>query len=937
MPKQNPEQTEHAEQGVAEQTKRHWHTLPVEEVESELETATAEGLTAREAARRLRHYGPNRLRATKGTPWWQVLLGQFRSVVVLLLVSASVVSFGFGHTLEGISIVVVILLNTGIGFFTEYRADRAMEALQKLGAPEATVLRGKERRRVNAADVVPGDVLVLQEGESVVADARVAESAELRVDESSLTGESIAVTKSTDAMGDEDTPLADRENMVYKGTYVAQGNGTAVVVATGAATQIGHVSELVSGVEEEETPLEKRLDQMGRRLIGVCLAVAAVVAVSGIAQGVELARMLEAAIALAVAAVPEGLPAVATITLAVGMQRMAKRNALIRRLPAVETLGSATCVCTDKTGTLTRSEMALVRLWVPDRELEVSGSGYSPEGRFTEGEEPVEPREDPQVRPLLVIGALCNNAGLHRDDDGNWAITGDPTEAALVVAARKAGMAADDLRNTHEELKEFAFSSSIMMMGTVNDGLDDQLRPNGGRALCVKGAPNVVLEHCERVLNAEGVRTLSDSDRQGALQMNERLAADGLRMLACAYRPVEQVPAEADETYRDLVFVGLIGIMDPPRDEARETVDLFTEAGVKTVMITGDQSATAANIATRLHIMPEGAPVLTGRDLAGMDGESLVERLQEVEVFARVSPEQKVDILKGLQQRGEICAMLGDGVNDAIALKRADIGVAMGIKGTDVAKETSDMVLLDDRFATVGAAVEQGRIIYANIKKFIHYLFSCNLSEMLTMLGASLLSPLLKPVIGTSLALPLLPLQILWLNLITDVFPALALAMEPGEAGIMRRPPRDPEEALLNREMIGSIAGYGALITVATIAAFVSGFFIHAGQQDVTGRAVTMSFLTIAFAQLFHVFTSRKERHPMAWGEWTSNPFVLGAIALTIGLQMAAVYMPGLNTVLKTQPPAAIDWLIIALCSTAPLVIGQLYRHLRYGTEPEGA
>jgi len=898
------------------------HTLSVEEVDAELDADVEWGLGEKEARGRLSRFGPNRLRRTRTVPWWQVLARQFKSLVVLLLVAAGAVAFGMGDVLEGCSIVVVIFLNAGIGFFTEYRANRAMEALQKLGARDVTVLRDGKVRNMPATDLVPGDVIVLHEGDSVPADARVVEEAGLQVDEASLTGESVPVVKVTGPLEDPDTPLADRDNMVFKGTNVASGNGRAVVVGTGMATQIGRVSELVSAAEDTETPLEGRLARMGRRLIVLCLVVAGVVAAAGIVQGKDVGLMLEAGIALAIAAVPEGLPAVATIALAVGMQRMVRRNALIRQLPAVETLGSATCVCTDKTGTLTRNEMTLSRIVTAERDLEVWGSGYEPEGDFLEDDGKVDPMEDARVIGLLRAASLCNNATLGQDEQGEWAITGDPTEGALVVAAAKAGLDAGQLREEHTELEEFPFSSGAMMMGTVNAGLDERLEEGEGRVLCVKGAPARVVDSCSHVLTAGGRVPLSDDQRERILEQNEELASQGLRMLGVAYRPVEDVPGSEEDAYRDLTWLGLVGIADPPRDEVRETVDTLNKAGIKVVMITGDQPATASRIAAALHIAPEGAPVLTGRDLQKLSEEELADRLEEVEVFARVSPEQKVDILNALQQRGEICAMLGDGVNDAVALKGADIGVAMGIKGTDVAKETADMVLLDDRFVTVGAAVEQGRIIYSNIRKFIHYLFSCNLSEVCTMLLASLLG---EP-------LPLLPLQILWLNMITDVLPALALGMEPGEKDIMDRPPRRPEASLLDGRTSGSIVGYGLLITAATITAFLLGRHLH-GEPTGTGQdpAVTMSFLTIGFAQLFHVFNSRKEGKPVRGREWLTNRYVLGAIVLTIGLQMAAVYMPGLNRVLKTAEarPTGQDWLVIAGCSLAPLVVGQVLRRLK--------
>ncbi len=899
---------------------RTWHSLPAAETARVLQVDPDVGLSRREARRRLFTYGPNRLRESKAVPWWRILATQFKSLVVALLAVAAIVSFALHEMLEGVSILVVILLNAGVGFATEFRASRAMEALQRMGGQEAVVLRGGARATVAVTDVVPGDVLVLQEGQHVPADARVIGSAELQVDEAPLTGESMPVFKVADVLDDAEAPLADRTDMIYKATSVVSGNGTALAVGTGMATEIGRISELVAEAEEVETPLERRLARMGRRLIGFCLGVAAVVAAAGMLQGEEAGLMIRAAIALAIAAVPEGLPAVATITLAVGMRRMAERNALVRRLPAVETLGSATCICTDKTGTLTRSEMTVTRICLSDGELTVTGGGYVPQGEFRQDGSRVDPSADPGLQALVKVGALCNNAGLDRAESGQWEATGDPTEVALLAMAGKAGIDGAALQEAHPELHEFAFSSDAMMMGTVNDRLGADLAAGEGSVLCVKGSPEVVAERCTSIRLGDGVEQLTDDLRQGLLRTNEELAGQGLRVIGLACRGVADLPATPEDAYCELTWLGMVGVMDPPRDEVRQTVQLLTRAGIKTVMITGDQPATAARIAAELRIAPPNAPTLTGRDLAELSPDELAERLDDVEVFARVSPEQKLQILEALQARGEVCAMLGDGVNDAVALKRADIGVAMGIKGTDVAKETSDMLLLDDSFVTIGAAVHQGRIIYANIKKFIHYLFSCNLSEICTMLGASMLG---EPM-------PLLPLQILWLNMVTDIFPALALAMEPGEPDIMDRPPRSAEAALLDRRTVKSIVGYAGLITLATLAAFLFGRFVR-GYERVDGidPAATMAFLTIGLAQLFHVFNSRKEHGWLRGREWLSNGYVLGAIVLTLGLQLAAVYVPGLQTVLRTAPPAPADWLVIGICSLFPLVVGQVWRRLR--------
>jgi P-type Ca2+ transporter type 2C len=898
--------------------------MAADAVAERLDATPATGLSEADAAARLRRFGPNKLRSVPAVPWTHLLGAQFKNVVVGLLLVATIVAFSMGDVLEGVSILVVIALNAAIGFITELRANRAMEALQKLSAAEAVVLRDGERRTVPSTQVVPGDVLVLQEGEAIPADGRVVESAELRVDEASLTGESLPVGKVGDVVVDEKAALADRVNMVYKGTYVAAGNGAVLVTATGMATEIGHISDLVSAVQDEDTPLEKKLAQLGRRLIVICLAVAALVALAGILQGADALQMIEAAIALAVAAVPEGLPAVATITLAIGMQKMAKQNALIRRLPAVETLGSTTCVCTDKTGTLTCGEMTVVRAGVPGCDAVISGTGYGPEGEWTCEDGGHDIVAHTQMRALVTVSALCNNASVFKNEEGVWTATGDPTEAALTVAADKATLGADAMRAQHVELKEFAFTSSSMMMATVNDGLSADMTPGDGKAVSVKGAPGVVLEQCSHVMKPQGVQPMTDEDRSAAINANEALAAEGLRILGLACKPVETVPESPEDAYSDLVWIGIVGMMDPPRDEVRDTVDVLTRAGIKTVMITGDQPATAARIAASLHIAPEGGPVLTGRDLLELDQAALIERLDDVEVFARVSPEQKVDICTALQARGEVVAMLGDGVNDAVALKGADIGVAMGIKGTDVAKETADMLLLDDRFATVATAMHQGRVIYSNIQKFIHYLFSCNLAEIGVMLAGSLLAAVLGE---KAMLLPLLPLQILWLNIVTDVFPALALAMEPAEPDVMDRPPLDPDVGLLSRRTVRSIFGFGALMMLATMAAFLIGHYRHvAPVEGEASMAVTMSFTTLAFAQLFHVFNSRRERRPLEGREWLSNPWVLGAFVLTISLQLAAIYAPGLREILKTAPLGLAEWKVVLGCALMPLVIGQVWR-----------
>mgnify|MGYP006283027693 CR=1 FL=1 len=896
---------------------RNWFCLPANEVCEAFEVDPEQGLSKKEARRRFRHYGPNKLQETEQISWQEVLLEQFKSSVVVLLAGAAVTSFAFGHALEGGSIIVVILLNALIGFLTEFRANRAMEALQKLGRTSGTVLRDGKREELSALEMVPGDIIILEEGQSVPADARLLESAGLQVDESPLTGESVPASKGTEPLDDPKTSLADRDNMVYRSTGISTGNGRAVVVATGTDTEIGRVGELLSGVEDEETPLERRLAAMSRKLIWICLAVAVVVAAAGIIQGETILHMIEAGVALAVAAIPEGLPAVATITLAVGMRLMARRNALVRKLPAVETLGSVTCVCTDKTGTLTRGEMTQRSLVLPDKEVAVGGSGYAPDGDFSVEEQGIDPESDAGIRAGLLVGALCNNAGLTRGEEGSWRISGDPTEGALVVAAEKAGMDVDSLRSRYPERHEFPFSSQEMNMATINGNMEGELPEASGLVSCVKGAPDRVLTDCTRVLTPQGVEDMSDEVRDRLEDENQKLAEAGYRVLALAYRPVNSVPEDRETACSRLIWIGLAGIMDPPRKEAGETVAVMTRAGVSTVMITGDQPLTARTIAGELGVASPDGPVLSGAELDDMSDEELVERLEDTEVFARVSPEHKLRILNALQERGEVCAMLGDGVNDAAALKSADIGVAMGQRGTDVAKETSDMVLLDDRFSTVGVAIHRGRIIYDNIRKFITYLFSCNLSEIFTMLAGSLFG---YPLV-------LLPLQILWMNLITDVFPALALAAEPGEKDVMDRPPADPDEPLIVGRMIKAIGGYAIIMTVATMVAFFYGLQAYEYKTEAGSYpAVTFSFLTIAFSQLFHVFNCRKEGRPMGMKDWLSNSWVIGAVLLSAALMLAAVYVPFLQGILHTMAPTGRDWLVVIGCALAPLVLGQTWR-----------
>jgi Ca2+-transporting ATPase len=712
------------------------------------------------------------------------------------------------------------------------------------------------------------------------------------------------VAKQAVAQLAEETPLAERTNMVFRSTAVASGAGRAVVVATGSRTEVGRIGRLTSGLHAERTPLERRLDSLGRRLVWLALAIAGVVAVMGLVRGQPLSFVVGTALALAIAAVPEGLPAVATIALAVGVRRMARRHVLIRRLPQVETLGSTTVVCTDKTGTLTAGVMTVTALWLHDREVSVSGTGYLPEGAFSRDGREVGAAGDPVLMEALRIGLLCNRAQVRQREDGRWEGVGDPTEAALLVAARKAGLDRAAVLEESPEVGEVPFSSERAWMATVHRG-------TRGVTAMVKGAPGRIVDGSVRISTAEGEIALDDAGRERVREKNRELAARGLRVLALARGTIaEGAAAEA----RDLTLVGLAAIEDPVAEGVRDTIRSFAGGGVRTVMITGDQRLTAEAVARRLGLLDDGREVMEGRELARLEDADLAGRLARVAALSRVSPEDKLRIVSGLQAAGEIVAMLGDGVNDAPALKKADVGVAMGRRGTDVAREAAAVVLEDDRFPTLAAAAEEGRVIFDNIRKFVFYLFSCNLAEILVLLAAGLLG----------LPQPLLPLQILWLNLVTDTLPALSLAVEPGAADVMRRPPRNPQRGLLSRRFLAGIGLYASLIAVPTLAGY-----LLALRQGPPARAVTIAFLVLGLAQGFHLGNARNTASVLRPAQLLGNRWALAALVSVVALQVAAVEMPPLAAVLGLVPLSGHDWLLALGLSLVPGVIGQAVRRLR--------
>jgi Ca2+-transporting ATPase len=887
-----------------------WHSLSASETLAAL-ASQPEGLSPEEAAERLARYGPNHFRASRPVSAWAVLLRQFRSVIVVLLSAAAGIAFYTGDVLDGAAIGAVLVLNVGIGFVTELQARRAMAALLSLEVARARVVRAGHLMDIEAYDLVPGDVLEVEAGDAVPADARLLEALELRTLEASLTGEPVPAEKGADARVGADVPLADRATMLYKATTVVAGRGRAVVVATGMATEVGRIGVLLSGISEQQTPLERRLDALGHRLVGVALAVAGLVAWIGLQQGMAAGELLQTALALAVAAVPEGLPVVATIAMAVGVRRMARRRALIRHLPVVETLGSATVICTDKTGTLTAGEMTATVIRLEDVEVSVSGGGYAPEGEFRLDGARIDPLTDPRLEAALRICLLAARGGVTAEG-GSWRAVGDPTEAALAALAIKAGLNRSTLVAEWPQVSEVPFASERMFMASFHN------TPSGLLA-CVKGAPRRVLQLSSRVLTGAGSREIDERERARLLALNSELAARGLRVLALARKDV----ASADEgALAGLTWVALVGLNDPPASGVRETIATFRGAGIRTVMLTGDQRLTAERIADDLGLRSPGDAILDGSQIDRLSDGELRDRVVRTVGYSRVSPEAKLRIIGAYQARGEIVAMLGDGVNDAAALRKADIGVAMGRRGTDMAKEAADLILEDDQFPTIAVAVEEGRVVFDNIRKFVFYLFSCNLAEILVLLGAG--------VAGFSA--PLLPLQILWLNLLTDTVPALALAVEPAEANIMRQPPRDPREAILSSRLVRPVIGYALLISLCTLAAFSWGL---ARDPVNSAHASTLAFMTLAFAQILHLGNARSAAPVLAPERALSNRYALAAVLVTFGLQVLAVSLDPLAQVLGLFPLTGKDWLVVLGLALVPAVVGQALKSLRIRRLPD--
>lgn len=860
----------------------------------------AQGLHSQQVNRQRDKYGHNRLKQAKQRSAWAIFIDQFKSPIIALLAVAAVLAFTFREWIEGIAVIIAIALNAVIGFTTELRAVKSMESLQQLSKTQAKVRREGQVQQIDAEQLVPGDIVLLEGGDLVPADIRLIEASKLQADESALTGESLPASKRTTPV-EPDLPLAEQTNRVFKGTAITRGSGEGIVTAIGMETELGHISQMAEQAGGEQTPLEKRLDQLGRRLIWVTLAIAVVVAISGIVQGKDLVLMVETAIALSVAAVPEGLPIVATVALARGMWRMAQQNALINRLSAVETLGSTSVVCTDKTGTLTQNRMTVSQIVTAAATVHVKG-GHD-DARFQSGDEALNPQEHEALRRLLQVGVLCNNAELPNMGDTDKVI-GDPMEVALLEVGRKAGMERADLRDRTPETREVAFDPDVKMMATFHQGEE-------GHWVAVKGAPEAVLEKCTHHWTTEGRQSLDEAERDRWQQRLTATAEAGLRVLAFATKTVESSEATP---YEDLTFLGVVGLEDPPRDGVKAAIKACHQAGVRVIMVTGDQPITARNIGLAVGLVDDQeAKALPGKALKPLDDLTKQNRqeLQQVSIFARVSPEQKLNLIALHQDDGSIVAMTGDGVNDAPALQKADIGVAMGQRGTQVAQDAADMVLQDDAFSSIVSAIAQGRAIFRNIRQFTLYLLSGNTGEIFAVAIASLLNA----------PLPLLPLQILYINAVNDVFPALALGFGEGNELMMQRPPRKGNEAVLTQRHWVEIGLYGLLIAGATLGAFA--IALQVWQLDETA-AVTVSFMTLAFARLWHIFNMRSARTGLLNNEVVRNRYVWGALVICTGILLGAVYIPGLSGALGTTGLSPRAWGLVFGASLIPLILGQL-------------
>ncbi|MBW3113930.1 cation-translocating P-type ATPase [Bacillus sp. MCCB 382] len=877
-----------------------FHEMRQEDIEQSLNTNYQEGLSTDHVAERRKQFGYNQLEEAEKQSALLLFFSQFKDFMVLVLLAATLISGLLGEYIDAIAIIAIVLINGFLGFFQERKAERSLQALKELSAPQVSVLRDGKWVKIVSKEVIIGDVIRFGSGDRIGADVRLIEANNLEIEESALTGESVPVAKSTQPVNGENMSLGDLENMAFMGTMVTRGNGIGVVTSIGMKTAMGQIADMIQKAETMTTPLQRRLEELGKILITVALVLTALVVGIGVIQGHDMYTMFLAGVSLAVAAIPEGLPAIVTVALSLGVQRMIKKKAIVRKLPAVETLGCASVICSDKTGTLTQNKMTVTHLWSGGKTWTVTGTGYEPDGQFYNGERRVTPHSENALQQLLTFGMLCNHAELVTRE-GSFIVDGDPTEGALLVAGLKAGLSRESLQKKFTIVKEFPFDSTRKMMSII------AVDQNGKYFSVTKGAPDVLVGKSESVL-WEGRLQRKSSEITGEVEgAIHDMSSNALRNIAIAYKPIKDRAWESlteSDIEEGVTFIGLQGMIDPPRPEVKQAVKECRAAGIKTVMITGDHVLTAKAIAKQLGILKNKDRVLDGKALNQMEVHELEEIVDEVSVFARVSPEHKLKIVKALQNRGHVVAMTGDGVNDAPAIKSSDIGVAMGITGTDVAKESSSLVLLDDNFATIKSAIQEGRNIYENIRKFIRYLLASNVGEILVMLFAMILA----------LPLPLVPIQILWVNLVTDGLPAMALGLDKPEDDVMKRKPRHPKEGVFARGLGWKVVSRGFLIGGATLLAFMLSYKTH---PDHLAYAQTVAFATLVMAQLIHVFDCRSEvsvfsRNPFG------NMYLVWAVLSSLILMLIVIYVPSLQPIFHTVPIVLKDWLLIIGLSSVP-------------------
>ncbi len=878
-----------------------WWQIDITQISENLKTDSVKGLSSEEVNLRLEKYGANQLKEAPGRNPFKIFFDQFNNLIVWILIAAAVVSGFLKEWVDSLAIISIVIVNAILGFIQEYRAEKSLTALKKLSSPHAKVIRNGEYSVIAATELVPGDLIELEAGDHIPADSRICWlTANFGVQEASLTGESTPVHKTYLPLKQGEIPLAERSNMIYTGTSVVSGKARALIVETGMQTELGKIAGMIQVITHETTPLQKKLEEFGKWLVYICLGLVALVFLLGLLRGGNLLEMFLTSVSLAVAAIPEGLAAVVTIALALGVQRMVKRNALIRKLPSVETLGCATVICSDKTGTLTKNEMTVQAIFVPHTSYQVTGIGYAPAGDFLLDETKIDPSDHPDLKNVLTYGALCNGAQLIQKEE-KYQIVGDPTEGAILTAAAKMQLEKNRLEHDFPFIAEIPFDSERKKMTIIR-------RHNNRLMAFVKGAPDVLLNDCISLEKNNTPEPLTEENKKKILDANHALSNQAMRVLAVAYRFLDknQEDYEADIIEEKLTFVGLIAMIDPPRLEVKEAMKKCMTAGIRTVMITGDHKNTAVAIAKELGFYHKDSLALTGEELDQLTDDELLAKVEHIPVYARVAPEHKLRIVKAWRKRGHVVAMTGDGVNDAPAVKEADIGVAMGITGTDVTKEVSDMVITDDNFASIVSAVEEGRGIYDNIQKFIHYLLSCNAGEILVMFVASLIG---WPI-------PLLPIHILWVNLVTDGLPALALGVDPTAKDIMNRSPRNPQEKVITKDRARQILSQGSFIAFCSLLAFCFVLFI---ENEGIGRGRTAAFIVLACAQLFHALNCRNQNESIFKIGFFSNPKLIGAICISFLLQMAVVYVPFLSKIFKTEPLGVFDWIMVVCVSSFPL------------------